>query len=195
MFFLKRPSDERIQQILERESLRPFTYSEIGASRLRAPGGYPLNHRRDPIGIGESDYRRAVQALRRWAMYDLPWTTLCWPDRPVEPGVVVGVLVWHFGFWSLNPCRIVYVLEEQDEQRHRFGFAIGTLPEHAEQGEERFTVEWRRHDDSVWFEIYTFARGRHPLVRMTSPLLLRVQFRFGREAVAAMRRAVREPAR
>jgi uncharacterized protein (UPF0548 family) len=190
MFFLKRPSDERIQQILERESLRPFTYSEIGASRLRAPGGYPLNHRRDPIGIGESDYRRAVQALRRWAMYDLPWTTLCWPDRPVEPGVVVGVLVWHFGFWSLNPCRILYRLEEGGEVE-RFCFAFGTLPEHSERGEERFTVEWHRADDSVWFEIYTFAEGRHPLVRATRPLLILMQRFFGRSSIRAMTRAVR----
>jgi uncharacterized protein (UPF0548 family) len=194
MFFLTRPSDERIHEILERESLRPFTYAEIGATRHRAPGGYPLNHHRDPIGIGERDYRSAVRALRRWAMYDMPWTTLYPPGQPIEPGATVGVLVWHFGFWSVNPCRIVYVLDEQDEQRERFGFAIGTLPEHGEQGEERFTVEWRRDDDSVWFEIYTFARAHHWLVRLTSPLLEQVQFRFGREAVAAMRRAVRAAA-
>jgi len=191
MFFVRRPSDERIREILESESLRPFSYPEIGATRDRAPGGYPLNHHRDPVGHGEQTFRRAVEAVRAWAMYDMPWTTLCWPDRPIEPGLVVGVLVWHFGFWSLNPCRVVYVIDEADEFTERFGFAFGTLPGHGESGEERFTVEWRRADDSVWFEIYTFARGHHPLVRATEPLLRRVQFRFGRESVAAMRRAVR----
>jgi uncharacterized protein (UPF0548 family) len=190
MFFLRRPSDATVRALLEEQSLLPFTYAEIGASRHRAPGNYPLNYHRDPIGRGVADFRRAVDAVRRWAMYDMPWTTLCWPDRPIEPGVAVGVLVWHFGFWSLNPCRIVYLLEEDDGEVERFGFGFGTLPGHGEQGEERFTVEWRRDDDTVWFEIYTFARAYHPLVQVTSPLLRRVQFRFGRESVAAMRRAV-----
>jgi uncharacterized protein (UPF0548 family) len=190
MFFLRRPSDDTVRELLEAQSLLPYTYAEIGASLRRAPRGYPLNHHRDPIGRGEGDYRRAVAALRRWAMYEIPWTVLCWPDRPLEPGVTVGVLVWHFGFWSLNPCRIVYTLEEESEVE-RFGFAFGTLPGHSEAGEERFTVAWRRADDTVWYEIYTFARAHHPLVRIGSPLLPRVQFRFGRESVAAMRRAVR----
>jgi uncharacterized protein (UPF0548 family) len=190
MIFLHRPSDDTLRGLLDRQSLLPFSYPEIGATRQTAPPGYPLNHHRDPIGRGESDFRRAVAAIRRWAMYDMPWTTLCWPERRIEPGVVVGVLVWIFGLWWLNPCRIVHVLDETDERRTRFGFAFGTLPGHAEAGEERFTVEWRHDDDTVWFEIYTFARARHLFPRMTPRLLHGVQFRFGREAVAAMRRAV-----
>ena len=38
----------------------------------------------------------------------------------------------------------------------RFGFAYGTLREHAESGEERFTVEWSRDDDRVWYDILAF---------------------------------------
>jgi uncharacterized protein (UPF0548 family) len=72
----------------------------------------------------------------------------------------------------------------------RFGFAIGTLPVHAERGEERFTVEYHRADDTVRFEIHTFAGPAHRLVRLTYPLMRRVQRRFGREAVAAMQAAV-----
>lgn len=191
VFFLRRPSDETIRRLLEERGSLAFSYPEVGATRHhRAPADYPLNYHHDPIGRGEADFRCAVDAVRRWAMYETSWTKLCWPDRPLEPGVVVGVLVRHFGFWSLNPCRIVYVLDEDDGKVQRFGFAFGTLPGHAEQGEERFTVEWRRDDDTVWFEIYTFARGHHPLVRLTPSLLRAVQHRFGREAVGAMRRAV-----
>jgi len=190
MFYLRRPTDREIRERIEEQALLPFTYSEVGATRARAPRGYPLNHHRDPIGTGPGDYGRAVDAIRGWAMYRLPWTTLCWPDRPAEPGSVVAVLVHHFGFWSLNPCRVIYTLDDDDGEVTRFGFAFGTLPGHAEQGEERFTVERRHADDSVWFEIYTFARAHHPLVRLGGPLLPRIQYRFGREAVAAMRRAV-----
>jgi len=45
----------------------------------------------------------------------------------------------HFGFWSLNAARIVYLIEE-DGPCEKHGFAYGTLPEHGERGEER----WRR---------------------------------------------------
>jgi uncharacterized protein (UPF0548 family) len=42
----------------------------------------------------------------------------------------------HFGFRSLNACRIVYVVEGEAANRRRYGFAYRTLDEHGEQGEE-----------------------------------------------------------
>jgi uncharacterized protein (UPF0548 family) len=48
-------------------------------------------------------------------------------------GTGVGVLGLHFGFWSLNACRIVYVIEEEEASLlRRYGFAFGTLPGHVE---------------------------------------------------------------
>jgi hypothetical protein len=47
-------------------------------------------------------------------MYETGWTKLCWPDAPITEGTVVGVLGLHFGLWSLNACRIVYVIEEEE---------------------------------------------------------------------------------
>ena len=58
------------------------------------------------------------------------------------------MLVHHLGFFSLNACRIVY-RGDNDAGNKRFGFAYGTLEEHAESGEERFTVEWNRANDKV----------------------------------------------
>ena len=72
----------------------------------------------------------------------------------------------------------------------RFGFAYGTLPDHAGSGEERFLVEWDRKDDSVWYGILAFSRPRHLLARIGYPWVRRVQKRFGRESAAVMRRAV-----
>jgi uncharacterized protein (UPF0548 family) len=190
MFFLRRPPDDRILRILDEQSRQPFSYPEIGATRVRAPEGYPLNHHRARVGTGEAQFRRAVAAIRAWSMYDMPWTVIYPSSPPIRPGTTVGVLVWHFGFWSLNPCRILYRLEEGGAVE-RFGFAFGTLPEHSERGEERFTVEWHRADDSVWYEIYTFAEGRHPLVRAAHPLLILMQRFFGRASIRAMTRAVR----
>jgi uncharacterized protein (UPF0548 family) len=194
VFFLRRPSDDRIRGILRERGDLPFTYPEVGATRREAPRGYPINHHRIRLGRGEATFRRAIAAVRAWRMYDLPWTVLCWPDAALEPGVAVAVLVRHWGFWSVNPCRIVYRLEEEEGEVERFGFAFGTLPGHSESGEERFTVEWRRGNDEVWYEIYTFARGQHPLARLTPPLVRYQQRRFGRESTLAMRRAVGDQA-
>ena len=93
--------------------------------------------------------------------------------------------------WSLNACRIVYVVDESQPIR-RFGFAYGTLPDHVESGEERFVVEWDEASDEVWYDIFAFSRPRHPLIRLGNPYMRRLQQRFGRESAAAMARAVRE---
>jgi uncharacterized protein (UPF0548 family) len=90
------------------------------------------------------------------------------------------------GLWSLNACRIVYVVKEQ----RRFGFAYGTLPAHAESGEERFTVEWRQEDNSVWYDILAFSRPRELLSRLGCPFVRKLQKRFARESAVAMLRAV-----
>ena len=62
-----------------------------------------------------------------------------------------------FGLWWLSACRIVYVVDEA-EPISRFGFAYGTLPDHAGTGEERFLVEWDRQSGEVWYEILAFSR-------------------------------------
>jgi len=48
-------------------------------------------------------------------MFDMHWIELYWPHTPVEPGARVAVLVSHLGFWSMNACRIVYVIDEQGQ--------------------------------------------------------------------------------
>ena len=73
-----------------------------------------------------------------------------------------------FGTWSLSAARVVYLVEEGRPVR-RFGFAYGTLPDHVETGEERFTVEWHENDDSVWYDILAFSQPQHPLIKLSSP--------------------------
>ncbi|MEP7002314.1 MAG: DUF1990 family protein [bacterium] len=67
----------------------------------------------------------------------------------------------HYGFWSLNGCRSVYVVNGDNidvDGARRVAFAYGTLPKHGEIGEERFSVEWYPTDDRVWFGMYAFSR-------------------------------------
>lgn len=162
-----------------------FSYAETGATRNHAPPGYRLRQQSFELGSGPGAFERAKQAIRAWRMFEMEWIELCRPDAPIEPGSTVAVLARHFGFWSLNVCRIVYVLDEP----RRYGFAYGTLPEHAETGEERFTVE-RRADDSVWYDILAFSREKHPLAKTAYPLSRMLQARFRRDSGRAMQRAV-----
>jgi uncharacterized protein (UPF0548 family) len=99
----------------------------------------------------------------------------------------VGVLARALGL-CLNACRVVYVVEEEEPVR-RFAFAYGTLPEHAESGEERFQVELLE-DDSVWYDILAFSRPNQLLARLAYPYVRRKQKQFARESMLAMKAAV-----
>lgn len=124
-------------------------------------------------------------------MFSMPWVSLHWPSAPIQVGTDVAVLIHHFGFYSLNACRIVYVVDEKGPTE-RFGFAYGTLAEHAESGEERFTVEWNRYDDSVWYDILAFSRPRQILARLGYPLSRSLQRKFGKDSKLAMLQSVRD---
>ncbi|MGA9507342.1 MAG: DUF1990 domain-containing protein [Candidatus Sulfotelmatobacter sp.] len=113
---------------------------------------------------------------------------LHWPNAPIQVGTDVAVSVHHLGFYSLNACRIIYLIDEAGSV-NRFGFAYGTLAEHAESGEERFTVEWNRADDTVWYDILAFSRPRQMLAKLGYSLSRSLQKRFAEGSKAAMVRA------
>ena len=195
MLLLREPSDAKIQHFLDGQRSLPFSYPEVGASRDGAPPGYGVNHHRGPLGTGSETFERAVWAIQRWKMYETGWTRLLWPVAPIAEGTVVGVLGRHYGLWSLNACRIAYTIEDEAPSLKRYGFAVGTLPGHVEQGEERFTVEWRATGDSVFYELFAFSRLAHPLARAAPPLARLVQRRFARDSLQSMTAVVGQQAR
>jgi len=165
MFTLAEPYEEQVRIFLSGQRDLPFSYKEVGASKDVIPKTYPINHHRIQIGCGAETFARAKNAVQTWAMYKLEWTRLYPPKVPIGAGESVVVVVNHLFCWSMNPCRIVYVLEESGAVE-KFSFAFGTLPGHSETGEERFTVEWRRDDDTVWYELLAFARPHHILAKI-----------------------------
>ncbi len=108
---------------------------------------------------------------------------------PLEVGTTVGALARHYGFWSLNPARITYLVEETGAVE-RFGFGYGTLTGHVERGEERFSVEWSREDDSVHYDVLAFSRPKHSLAWLGYPFARLLQRRFASDAKKAMLEAV-----
>lgn len=189
MFTLAEPSATHIEDFLAEQRNLPFSYEEVGASKNLIPENYPVNHHRIQIGKGEYLFNRAKNAVQNWTMYNLEWTKIYPLNAPVAVGEVVVVVVNHYLCWSMNPCRIIYVLEDSGTIE-RFGFAFGTLPGHSETGEERFTVEWRRDDDTVWYELLAFARPQNILAKVGFPFVRLVQRKFAKDSQQAMLKAV-----
>ena len=188
MFCWRRPSDTAIRAFVSAQAAQPFSYSEIGATRGAVPADYTAHHHRVRLGAGEAVFARAVAALRGWKMFGIGGVTLCWPDAPQQVGTTVAVLAGAAGVWSLNACRIVYLLDEPGPPV-RVGFAYGTLPEHVVRGEERFAIEWSISGD-VHYDLFAVSRPRSPLLAVARPLLRAAQRRFARGSLAAMQRAV-----
>ena len=189
MLFLRRPTAEVIRAFLASQARLDLTYSAVGATTTNPPSGYVVDHTRKRLGAGEKVFAAAKDALERWQQFRLGWLEASPEDTPIKEGQVVAILARSIGLWWLNACRIVAVVDE-DGPVHRFGFAHGTLPDHAGSGEERFLVEWDREDDSVWYDILAFSRPRHFLARLGYPWMRRVQKRFGRQSAAAVCRAL-----
>jgi uncharacterized protein (UPF0548 family) len=188
MFRLTRASEQQIAAFLATQRDLTFSYAEVGATRGAPPAGYVVDHNRARLGVGTATFDHALDALRAWRMSSLGWTSVHPAGAPTTVGADVAVLVRHFGFWSINACRVVYEIDEHDAQRalRRVGFAYGTLPAHGEIGEERFTVEWHASDDSVWYDLYALSRPGHALVRLAYPLARLLQHRFARDSKQAM---------
>lgn len=180
MFSLRQPTDEDAKRLIEGQRTLPFTYPPGPA-----PKGFLEAHRRDRLGTGPEAFERAKAAVRAWTMFRMPWVRLFGSEAPLEPGTTVAMAAHTLGFWTLNACRVVRTVEDPD----RFGFAYGTLPHHVERGEERFLVE-REPDGSVWYDLSSFSRPGHPLVRLGEPLARHLQRRFVEDSVAAMKAAV-----
>jgi uncharacterized protein (UPF0548 family) len=190
MILLHEPTTREVEAFLEAQQGSLFSYPEVGATRKGAPPYYKVDHNRVRLGTGEEAFKVAIAAMRQWKMFDLGWVRIAWPGATLREGTTVAVVARTAGFWSLNAARIVYTLDELDARMRRFGFAYGTLQDHAEAGEERFSVELHRADGSVWYDIFAFSRPRLWLAQIGYPLTRVYQKRFARDSKAVMARTV-----
>ena len=137
MLSLRRPSTETIREFLASQSKLGFTYTAVGATASQPPAGYTVDHTRIKLGEGEEVFTKAKAALGRWEQFHLGWMEVWSPETPIKTGEAVAVIARSLGLWSLNACRIVYVVDEPGSVS-RYGFANGTLPDHAGTGRSVF---------------------------------------------------------
>ena len=141
------------------------------------------------MGKGVEVFERAKRALTQWRHFELGWVEVFPREAAIEPGTVVAVVIRHLGFWSVNGCRVLYATGEHDATS-RFGFAYGTLMNHAECGEEIFEVSIDAASLEVSYRLRAASKPRAALARIGSPLTRALQARFRRDSLAAMQRAV-----
>ena len=194
MFSLREPRREEVLALLERCRDAPFSYAGVGSTRAEPPAGFDVDRWAEPLGRGRETWLRARRGVEQLEMYPQGWITVHRAfDLPTE-GALFASVIRHAGFYSVNPGRIIYVVDEDDDAGARYGFAFGTLPSHAETGEERFVVEWRRESDEVRYEVLAFSRPRALLARLGKPVARAYQRRFQRESRARMRHVARDEA-
>jgi uncharacterized protein (UPF0548 family) len=191
VFLTRRPSHSSIERFLRDSRDLPLSYGPVGIVDGRpVPARHRLDEQLVAIGRGRSDFERARAALAAWQHFDLGWVELYPRGAPVAAGTVVAVLIRHLGFWSLNGCRVLYT-SGGPEDSGRFGFAYGTLMNHAEAGEELFEILLEPHTGNVMYRIRATSRPRALLARAGHPIVRVLQARFRRDSAAVMQRAVR----
>jgi len=189
MFTFRKPTRETIDALRDQCHDVPFNYPAVGSSQVAGstpPPGYCQDQIKIELGRGQATFERARIAIQQWEMFPRSMVELFWPTVPVTQGSVVAVLFRGYGFWSLNPARIVYTVDETG-QIDRYGFAYGTLPGHLESGEERFCVSWDHATDRVHYQIDVFSRPNHWFVWLGYPLARLEQARFRKLSARAMK--------
>ena len=192
MFLLRRPSHEAIERFLRESESLPLSYAPAGILGNLPPGRI-LDEAVVTIGHGREDFARARAALAAWRHFDIGWVEKFPRNGPITIGTVVAVLIRHLGCWSLNGARVLYHLGAASDDT-RFGFAYGTLTNHAEGGEEIFEVFLDPRTGDVMYRIRATSWPRAAIARVGQPIVRLLQARFRDHSARAMARAVREAA-
>jgi uncharacterized protein (UPF0548 family) len=186
VFFLRRPTSSDIDRFHQISRNLPLSYGQVGILK-QPPGERRFDEQVVKVGHGDSDFERACQALRTWKHFELGWIAAIPRPASIDVGTVVAVQIRHLGFWSLNGCRVVYRVDGEG----RFGFAYGTLTNHAESGEELFEVFIDRTTGDVMYRIRAVSWPQDSLARLGQPFVRFLQARFRQDSAEALKRAMR----
>lgn len=190
MFLAHRPTQREIEEYMAASNHLPLSYEQVGIAR-ESPKGFTVDEASAVIGNGRQAFEQARIALTKWRHFDLGWVELFPRDASIEPGTIVAVLVHHLGFWSLNGCRVVYGIGDV-QTGATFGFAYGTLTNHAEMGEESFEVLMEPESEEVVYRIRAVSKPRAALARIGYPVTRVFQERFRRDSISALQRAIED---
>lgn len=188
MFLTHRPSPRELEEFMAASRQLPLSYEQVGIAR-ESPEGFTVDEASAVVGNGKQAFERAKIGLAEWRHFDLGWVDLFPTGAAIEPGTIVAVVVHHLGFWSLNGCRVVYGIGDM-QTGVNFGFAYGTITNHAEMGEESFEVLLEPESEEVVYRIRAVSKPRAALARIGYPITRAFQERFRQDSIRALRRAI-----
>jgi uncharacterized protein (UPF0548 family) len=181
---LRRPSAEALDDLLEAASTAELTYDAVGASLDPDRPSPGLTRRRWSEVVGPATrFEAAAEVLRHWGVHRGAGLVVQ-TDSDLEVGTNVAMAARLPLGWIDLSCRVVAVVRQPD----RAGFAYGTLPVHAEAGEESFVVE--RDGDDTRFTVVAVSRPSDPLARLVPPIAHLLQARATTRYLEALRRAL-----
>ena len=188
MLRFREPLTADIRDFLNNNALTEFSYPDVGCTKGRSLPGYNTDRYRIQLGKGDVSFERSKRALRDWRMFSTEWVRICWPYKKLIPGTVVAAQAHHYGLFSVNAARIVYVVDEP----RRFGFAYGTMGNHMVRGELLFVV-YQEEDGRVFYELTSISRPNHWLSWVFYPLTRQLQTRFAQDSLHALLEALSGP--
>jgi uncharacterized protein (UPF0548 family) len=145
----------------------PLTYTEVGATAGPLPAGYHHVQKSALIGRGRQRFDDAAAAGMRWGMLRGAGVRV---EATTDVAAVGSEVIVHLGPVRA-PCRVIYIVDEQN----RRGFAYGTLPGHAESGEELFMVRFDPATENVYAEVAAFSRHATWWSRLGAPVTSLIQ--------------------
>lgn len=185
MVCLHLPDDTALHPKLDAWAAVPLsTPAFLSAGDASPPNAHGFIEDRHVVVLGYGDvvYARACRALDAWQMFPA-WARVLHDGRTTQQvGQIVAMIVRILGLWWINPCRVVTRCD--GEASH--GFIYGTLPEHAECGEELFQIQ-KHADGHVEYVIHAFSHPQHPCAWLGFPLARWWQCRFVRDSQQAMK--------
>ncbi len=133
MFFLRRPTAQRIDRFRQTATRDTFSYPEVGATlKGEIPERYNLDHNRIRLGAGSRIFEQARAALFDWKMFDIGWVKLIHPAAPIVPGQTVLVLARTFRLYSLSASRVIAMIDDDN----------GPMPSAAASAMARSSTMW-----------------------------------------------------
>ncbi|KAL4528839.1 hypothetical protein Ndes2437A_g03375 [Nannochloris sp. 'desiccata'] len=209
-FFLLRPSHSDRRALERRIPSLQFNFPHVGITTntkelnfqdLQDLKGWAINRTRAQVGTGREAYNKAVAALLTWRHFYFDWAFTNAPT--IKRNASVVVIAQSLFLWSMNPLRITSVeknihrkvknksgtgVRQQQRKCYQTSFAHTTVAGHQISGEERFTVEWNKENDSVWYEVYTISKPATLVATLAQPLLRFYQRLFVVQSIQAMKK-------
>jgi uncharacterized protein (UPF0548 family) len=182
-----RRTDDELDRILRRAQDASPTYDHVGSTLGDVVPPRVQDRRFERLVDGTIAQARA--ALERWSPHDGIRARIV-PEGAAPSVDLTVVVVAPFGPLEMAvPDRVVAVVDEAD----RVGFAYGTLPGHAETGEELFLAE-AVAPGRLRLIVRVHARPATTLARLGTPVVVLFQRLAARRYLAAWAEAIQAEA-